>query len=108
MSDGMGTIRLRASGRSEYVATGRHQLHFRNNHRSAGSVYLANALVSQDAGVIVLSQARDARQQSIRIEYEVGSPWTKVLWLVVVTLVASGFSWKLRCSDLRSRIGSSA
>jgi hypothetical protein len=107
MSDGMGTIQLRASASSLYVRTGRHQLHFRNNHRPAGSVYLANALLPEDTGVAVLSQARDPRQQSILVEYEV-SPWTTVLWLVVAGLVACGFSRKLRFSDLRNRIGSSA
>jgi hypothetical protein len=98
LNDGLGTIRLHATGGAHVIA-GRHQLHFRNNHQPTGSVYLANALLPDEAGVVVLSQARDPRQQSIRIEYEVQSQWTKVLWLVVGgTLVASGFSRKLRSS----------
>ena len=93
----MGTIQLRASGRTDYVPAGRHQLHFRNDHQPAGSVYLVNALMPDDAGVAVVSQARDARQQSIRIEYEVGSQWTaRFLWLAVAALVAASFSRKLR------------
>ena len=108
MHDGMGTIQLRASNRSEYVAAGRHHLHFRNDHQPGGSVYLVNALMPDDGGVAVLSQARDPRQQSIRIEYAVGSPWTaRVLWLVVAALVAHGFSRRLRFGFSR-KIESSA
>jgi hypothetical protein len=96
LNDGMGTIQLRATGRV-HVAAGRHELHFRNNHQPAGSVYLANALLPEDAGVAVLAQARDPRQQSIRIDYEVEPPWAKVLWVVVaVTLLAASFSRTLR------------
>ena len=108
MNDGMGTIQLRASGRREYVTAGRHVLHFRNGHQPAGSVYLVNALMPDDSAVAVLSQARDPRQQSIRIEYEVGWPWTaKVLWLLLAVLVASGFSRKLRFG-FSQKVGSSA
>ena len=100
MSDGMGTIQLRAVGPSQSVAAGRRQLHFRNDHQPAASVYMVNALMPEESGVSVVAQARDPRQKSVRVEYDLGPQWTaQVLWLVVAAvvltpLVASGFSRK--------------
>ena len=47
MSDGVGTIQIRATGHIAPIAPGRRSVVFVNNHRPDGSVYLANALVSQ-------------------------------------------------------------
>jgi hypothetical protein len=93
---GLGTIQLRASGRSQSVVPGRRQLHFRNNHQPQMSVYLVNALMPEDTGVSVVAQTRDARQQSVRVEYDVGPRWpAQVLWLVLAVVllpfVARGF-----------------
>jgi hypothetical protein len=88
MSDGLGTIQLRAVGARQHVTGGRRLLHFRNNHQPEASVYLVNALMPEDAGVSVVSQARDPRQQSVRVEYDVGPRWTaQVLWLVLAAVV---------------------
>jgi hypothetical protein len=58
------------------------ELYFRNNHRPGGSVYLVNALVSEDPTVRVERQRRDVRQQEARIDYTVGSKWPgPALWL---------------------------
>jgi hypothetical protein len=104
MSDGMGTIQVRAHGPSQSVTSGRRQLYFRNDHQPAASVYLVNALIPEEAGVRVVAQARDPRQQSVRVEYDVGPQRTaQVLWLVLAAvillpLVASGFSRKSQTS----------
>ena len=88
MSDGLGTIQLRAVGTGQHVTGGRCLLYFRNNHQPEASVYLVNALMPEDAGVRVVSQARDPRQQSVRVEYDVGPRWTaQVLWLVLAAAV---------------------
>ena len=68
MHDGLGTIRLRASG-SVQAAAGRHRLRVRNTHQPVASVYLANALVPEDRAIAVVAQARDPRQQELRVEY---------------------------------------
>jgi nickel/cobalt transporter (NicO) family protein len=82
MREGMGTIQVHAVGRVDAVSGGRHELYFRNNHRPGGSVYLVNALVSEDRTVSVERQRRDARQQEVRIDYTVGSKWpVPGLWL---------------------------
>jgi hypothetical protein len=88
MRDGVGTIQLRAFGSGRLVVPGRSQLYFRNNHQPQMSVYLVNALLPEDAAVTVLAQTRDARQQSVRIEYEVGLRRTaQALWLVIAAVV---------------------
>jgi hypothetical protein len=87
MRDGLGTIQLRAAGTLEAVASGRRQLYFRNDHQPAASVYLVNALIPEDGDVGVVAQTRDARQQGVRIDYNVGARWpAQVLWLVFAAL----------------------
>jgi hypothetical protein len=88
MSDGLGTIQVRAHGPSQSVSSGRRQLYFRNDHQPAASVYLVNALMPEQAGVRVVAQARDPRQQSVRVEYDFGLRWTaQVLWMVLAAVV---------------------
>ena len=78
---GTGTIHLRAAGAVDSGA-GRRLLRFRNNHRPDGSVYLANALRSDEPAVRVVKQTRDSRQREIQIEYSVGSSrMAQVTWL---------------------------
>jgi nickel/cobalt transporter (NicO) family protein len=94
MSDGVGTIQIRATGHIAPIAPGRRSVFFVNNHRPDGSVYLANALVSADSGIDVVAQTRDVRQRQIRVDYEVrktaGSPlaWSLVAAGMLTTLVA--------------------
>jgi hypothetical protein len=84
ISDGLGTIQLHAVGQVESLAAGRRQLYFRNNHQPVASTYLVNALLPQDGDVGVVIQARDPRQQTVRVEYEVGPRWpAQLLWLVL-------------------------
>lgn len=84
MSDGLGTIQLRAVGQVESVVAGRRHLYFRNNHQPVASAYLVNALLSQDRDVGVVAQIRDPRQQTVRVEYNVGARWpAQLLWLAL-------------------------
>ena len=90
MRDGLGTIQLRADGNVVAVDSGRRHLYFRNNHQPAASVYLVNALISEDGDVGVVMQTRDPRQQGVRVEYNVGAHRRgQLLWLVVA---AAGLS----------------
>ncbi len=80
MRDGLGTMRLSAAGSVESPA-GWHRLDIRNNHRPDSSVYMVNALVPGDAGITVVSQSRDPRQQVSRVEYHVNAQWPRrVFW----------------------------
>lgn len=84
MADGLGTIQLRAVGHVESVVVGRRHLYFRNNHQPVASAYLVNALLPRDDDVGVVAQTRDPRQQTVRVEYNVGPRWpAQLLWLVL-------------------------
>lgn len=83
---GIGAIQLRAVGDLEPDVTGRRQVYFRNNHQPTVSVYLVNALVPEDGDVSVTRQSRNATQQEVRIDYNVGLRWpVQLLWLVFGT-----------------------
>jgi nickel/cobalt transporter (NicO) family protein len=91
MSEGVGTIQILAIGRIPRIAPGRRSVVFVNNHHPDGSVYLANALVSADAGIEVVAQTRDVRQRQIRVDYEIRTTAVSPLaWsLVAVSLLAT-------------------
>ena len=81
MRDGLGTIRLQASGTLPDVR-GRHSLSIFNKHKPEASVYMVNALVPDDRDVNLGSQSRDPRQQEYRLEYTVSRRWTaQLLWV---------------------------
>jgi hypothetical protein len=102
MRDGFGTIQVRAVGTVEAVAAGRRRLDFRNNHQTAGSVYLANALIPDDGDVAVVAQTRDPRQQGVHIEYDVRSRWpVRLLWLVVGAAAVSTLMVRRRIGHAR-------
>jgi len=94
MRYGLGTIQLRAIGKVEGVSR-RPQLHFRNNHQAGSSVYLVNALIPGDTDVSVVGQTRDARQQDVRIEYNISPQWPKNLYWPAFGLVVGGW-WFMR------------
>jgi hypothetical protein len=71
MTEGVGTIQIRAVAPISSLAAGRRSLSFRNNHLPDGSVYLANALVSTVRDIDVVAQTRDPRQREIRVDYQV-------------------------------------
>jgi hypothetical protein len=84
MTAGMGAIRLQAETTVVKIGAGLRRVRVHNVHEPAPSVYLANALVSNDPAVTVLRQTRDARQQEIRVDYEVAlNPAARLIWLGV-------------------------
>jgi nickel/cobalt transporter (NicO) family protein len=102
MSDGVGTIQIRATGHIA-LTPGRRSVVFVNNHRPDGSVYLANALVSADRGIEVVAQTRDVRQRQIRVDYEVQKTGGSALaW----SLVAAGMLGTLVVFRTRAGRGS--
>jgi hypothetical protein len=66
---GEGTIRLRSAATLPRLATGVHQMSFRNTHQRSRSVYLANALAPRSYQVTVTGQRRDADQTELAIDY---------------------------------------
>jgi hypothetical protein len=94
MRRGIGTIQLRATGTVEGGVSRRPQLHFRNNHQAASSVYLVNALMPDDDDVSVISQTRDARQQDVRIEYSVTPKWPRHLYWPILGAAALLFVFR--------------
>jgi hypothetical protein len=70
MRSGQGVLRIEIAART-VPARGRHQLQVRNRHLPSVSVYLANALMPDSAGISILRQTRDVRQQTFRVDYEV-------------------------------------
>jgi hypothetical protein len=90
MREGMGTIQLYAIGVTGAIAPGRHAVDFRNEQRTTSSVYLVNALLPRDGLVTVLSQRRDQRHSSARIEYGVDGRPSTIGWLTVAGLALAG------------------
>jgi len=88
LSAGLGTIQIRAAGDVQDTVAGHHRLYFRNNHRPSASLYLVNPLIPEDAGVSVMTQTRDAGQQTIRVEYDVRSRRAVQLFWLFVAAVA--------------------
>ena len=88
MRHGLGTIQLRGSGDVDAAVRVRRHLHFQNNHQAASSVYLVNALIPDDPGISVVSQARDAQQRDVRIEYSVRPQWPKYVYWPVLGCIA--------------------
>ena len=83
MREGMGTIQLRAAAPVD-VRWGTHDVSVRNQHLPASSIYMVNALVSDEREIAVLSQVRDERQSSARIAYEAGPEWiARLTWLSI-------------------------
>jgi len=71
MSQGVGTIRLRATAKVPPPGAGRHQLSFLNTHRPESSVYLVNALVPENPRIQIADQRRDRAQHGLTFDYTV-------------------------------------
>jgi len=91
MSEGVGTIRLRASATLAAVGSGRHRLTYVNRHRPEGSVYLVNALVPSDPRIHIATQERDAAQHQLTLDYDVarGLPSPRA-WSLLASLTLGG------------------
>jgi hypothetical protein len=100
LRDGVGTIRLEATG-DVLAAAGRHHLMIRNTHRPQDSVYLANALIPAEDDIRIARQDRDARQQLYRLEYDVATPRSSAAagWvLAAAAVLALQARWRRRAA----------
>ena len=83
MREGTGTMRIQAFTLSR-SSTGAHRIRLKNHHQAAISVYLANALRPEAAGITIDRQLRGATQQDFAIDYHIrrsrGTAW---LWSAV-------------------------
>ena len=78
---GDGAIGIQSGAVFPSLPAGRHRLFFRNGHDPEGSVYLANALVPEDAAVEVTGQLRDGAQSELTIEFTLQrSPLLSARW----------------------------
>ena len=87
---GDGAIAIQSEAVLPPLSAGRHRLFFRNGHDPDGSVYLANALVPEDAAVAVTGQLRDGSQSELTIEFALTSnPWlsSRQIWMAVAALM---------------------
>jgi hypothetical protein len=103
MRHGMGTIQVRAAGRVEQGSFWRRQrqLHVRNNHHEAGSVYLVNALMPSDRAIAVVAQTRDTTQRDARIDYSVTPRWARYAYWPVVGAAALFLAFRRSASSAR-------
>jgi len=74
MRQGLGIIRLSASGSTPSILAGPHHLVFKNTHRSDIGVYLVNALVPSDERIRIHGQSRDFLQREYTLEYALALP----------------------------------
>jgi molybdate transport system substrate-binding protein len=99
--EGVGTIRLISEAPLPAVLPGSHVVRVENQHRPAGSVYLANALLPDDARIEIGRQVRDPDQQVLDVHFETASsPGAGLAWLVV--------AGALLLVHARSRLGRSS
>ena len=66
---GYGTLRLYAQATDAPVATGAHEVFFRNDFAPKGAAYQVNALVDKTRSVVLGTQHRDEAQRQSRVEY---------------------------------------
>jgi hypothetical protein len=102
MSQGIGTIRVRATAQMPAAAAGLHRLVYRNLHRPDVSVYLVNALLPGSTAVAITAQHRDTLQHELQLDYRIESPWGPPTpsWRFVAGLSAasllSALTWRRR------------
>jgi ABC-type nickel/cobalt efflux system permease component RcnA len=70
---GYGNIRVFAAAALADGMTGAHQLAYKNNNAPVGAVYQVNAFVDKGANITLGQQNRDPNQQSMTMEFTVGS-----------------------------------
>ena len=71
MRSGTGIIRIRATSAVGAMDVGSHALSLTNGHLSSVSVYLVNALRSNDPAIEIGKQTRDELQKDYRLEFRV-------------------------------------
>lgn len=86
---GYGTIRVFTTATLESGMTGAHQLYFKNNYAPKGSAYQVNAFVDKETPVTLDKQNRDSIQQSMKMNYVIGSAATAATVVVTAAPVAT-------------------
>lgn len=89
MTEGLGTIRLKAAAHLPAASSGTHEVLYRNMHRPELGVYLANALVPADSAIEISAQRRDVQQHELRIDYRVAGPTNHAWGAIASASVAS-------------------
>ena len=88
---GVGTIQVRATVNVSGTGAGRHQIAYLNTHRSRWSVYLVNALVPADPGILIVGQQRDRAQHGLTLDYTVrANRPTARTWSLLAALAMAG------------------
>jgi hypothetical protein len=80
MRAGTGVIRLSARTSQLPHLPGPQAVRYRNDHRPAMSVYLANALLPAPAAILITDQQRDPYQRSLRLGFSVVESPVRVWW----------------------------
>ena len=73
---GYGTIRIFTAAPLAAALTGTHTIAYANNNAPAGASYQVNAFVEQGAAITLGKQNRDSIQQSMTMDYTIGSAAT--------------------------------
>jgi hypothetical protein len=89
MSLGVGTIRLRATAKVPSAGAGRHQVSFLNTHQAESSVYLVNALITENPRIQLGDPRRDRAQHSLTLDYTVRAEAPSLLDRTFALLVGS-------------------
>jgi len=114
MKNGDGPITITLQAELPRLGNGGHRLRFRNDYATAGSVYLANALVPDTPRIAITSQDRDAVQHELTIAFTVVAArssvdqlsWIAVAGVLLLALLLarrSARSRRLLLSDERRR-----
>src|SRR5207342_1363841 len=87
MRTGDGVIQIQSEAEVPRLSAGAHRLVFRNDNGSEGSVYLANALLSDDNEIAVTRQARDVDQRELMIDFVMLTSKRRTMWVGIAALL---------------------
>jgi hypothetical protein len=97
MAAGSGAIRLEARAPTGAGAPGSHRLRFRNDHRPAIGVYLANALQPETSRIRITGQQRDPLQHELALDFTTSSGAAGGLtWLMAAGCGLLALAWYRR------------
>jgi hypothetical protein len=95
MSQGIGTIQLRATAKVPAAGAGRHRVSFLNAHQPESSVYLVNALIPANSRIQIADQRRDRAQHGLTLDYTVAgdAPPVRAFAVLIGLLLAGRLCW---------------
>ena len=95
MSQGVGTIQLRATAKVPPAGGGRHRISFLNTHQPEWSVYLVNALIPANSRIQIADQRRDRAQHGLTLDYTVAgdAPPVRAFALLIGLFLAGRLFW---------------